>query len=57
MPWYGYFLLAALVFAPFDALYLYVKAGRRRDARRRRENDSQDRQADGNRQDGGGKES
>lgn len=37
MPWYGYFLLASLIFAPFDALYLYIRASRRRDARKRRD--------------------
>ena len=32
MPWYGYVLIACMVIGPFDALYLYIKAGKRRDA-------------------------
>ena len=35
MPWYGFVLLACLVIGPFDALYLYIKAGKRRDALKR----------------------
>jgi len=35
MPWYGYVFLACLVIAPFDALYLHIKADRRREAIRR----------------------
>ena len=34
MPWYGYLFLACVVIAPFDALYLYVKAGKRRAGKR-----------------------
>ncbi len=35
MPWYWIALLVCLVIGPFDALYLYIKAGRRRDELRR----------------------
>ena len=35
MPWYGWVLLACLVIGPFDALYLYIRAGRRREALKR----------------------
>ena len=35
MPWYMIVLLACLVVAPFDALYLHIKADRRREALRR----------------------
>ena len=37
MPWYWIVLLVCLVVGPFDALYLYIKSERRRDARRRRD--------------------
>lgn len=37
MPWYCIVLLVCLVIGPFDALYLYIRAGRRRDEIRRRE--------------------
>ena len=36
MPWYAIALLICLVVGPFDALYLYIKSERRRDALRRR---------------------
>lgn len=36
MSWYMWVFLICLVIAPFDALYLYIKAERRRDALRRR---------------------
>ena len=36
MPWYVILLLIGLVFAPFDALYVYIKSEKRRDALRRR---------------------
>ena len=42
MPWYGIVLLVCLVIGPFDALYLYIKAGRRRDEIRRREGKKKD---------------
>ena len=36
MPWYYILLLICVVIAPFDALYMYIKAGRRREELRRR---------------------
>lgn len=32
MPWYMIALLICLVIGPFDALYVYIKAQKRRDA-------------------------
>ena len=37
MPWYLILALVCAVVAPFDALYQYIKATRRRDALKRRE--------------------
>ena len=37
MPWYMIALLICLVIGPFDALYVYIKAERRRDELRRRQ--------------------
>lgn len=37
MPWYAIVLLVCLVIGPFDALYLYIKSERRREAQRRRQ--------------------
>ena len=31
MPWYGYVLIACMVIGPFDALYLYIKAQKRKE--------------------------
>lgn len=39
MPWYAIVCLICLVIAPFDALYMYIKAEKRRDARKKREKD------------------
>ena len=36
MAWYWIVLLACLVIGPFDALYLYIKAEKRKDALRRK---------------------
>lgn len=36
MPWYYIVLIACLVIGPFDALYVYIKAQRRREAYRRK---------------------
>ena len=44
MPWYGYVLIACMVIGPFDALYLYIKAQKRRD-RLRREKDEDKRKS------------
>ena len=35
MPWYVIVALVCAVIAPFDALYLHIKADRRRDALKR----------------------
>ena len=40
VPWYMWVFLACMVIAPFDALYLYIKAERRRDRLRRRQGDA-----------------
>lgn len=37
MPWYLVLVLVCLIVAPFDALYMYIKAERRRDELRKRE--------------------
>ena len=37
MRWYWIALLICLVIGPFDALYVYIKAQKRRDERKRRE--------------------
>lgn len=39
MPWYWIVLLVCLVVGPFDALYMYIKAQKRRDARRGKEDE------------------
>ena len=35
MPWYWIALLVCLVIGPFDALYLYIRSERRKDALKR----------------------
>lgn len=41
MPWYGWLILACVIIGPFDALYMYIKREKRREAlRKRRENDA-----------------
>ena len=37
MPWYWIALIVSLVIGPFDALYVYIKAQKRKDELRRRE--------------------
>ena len=37
MPWYAIVALVCLVVGPFDALYLYIKSEKRKDAWKRRE--------------------
>ena len=37
MPWYAIALLVCIVIGPFDALYLYIRAQRRREELKRRE--------------------
>ncbi len=44
MPWYWIALIVCLVIGPFDALYLYIKAQKRRD-RLRREKDEDKRKS------------
>lgn len=40
MPWYGILLIVCVVIGPFEALYQYIRAQKRRDEiRRRRERD------------------
>ncbi|MBQ8109419.1 MAG: hypothetical protein IJ124_04555 [Clostridia bacterium] len=40
MLWYGIVLLVCMVIGPFDALYVYIRAQRRRDAlKKKREAD------------------
>ena len=36
LPWYWIALLVCLVIGPFDALYVYIKAQKRRDEMKRR---------------------
>ena len=39
MPWYLIALLCCAVIGPFDALYLYIKSERRREARKKAKRD------------------
>ena len=41
MPWYGIVFLICLVVGPFDALYLHIRAERRRDALRKKREEAQ----------------
>ena len=36
MPWYGILIIVCVVVGPFEALYQYIKAQKRRDELRRR---------------------
>ena len=36
MPWYGIVILICLIIGPFDALYLHIRAEKRRDALRKK---------------------
>ena len=36
MPWYWIALIVCLVIGPFDALYLYIKAQKRKEAMKRK---------------------
>ena len=45
MPWYMIVLLVCLVIGPFDALYVYIKAQKRRDALKRRQ-DAEEKEKD-----------
>lgn len=43
MPWYWIVLLVCLVIGPFDALYVYIKAQKRRDElKRKKDADARD---------------
>ena len=44
MPWYMIVLLICLIIGPFDALYMYIKAERRRDELRRKKGESENEQ-------------
>ena len=46
MPWYTIALIVCLAIGPFDALYMYIKAQKRRDALKRRR-EAQREQAEG----------
>lgn len=37
MPWYAIVALICMVIAPFDALYMHIKANRRREELRKKE--------------------
>lgn len=52
MPWYLILALICAVIGPFDALYMYIKAQRRRDELRRRRQDLPEEQKE-NRPSGG----
>lgn len=45
MPWYMIALLVCLVIGPFDALYVYIKAQKRRDALKRKQQDEKEKGA------------
>ena len=38
MKWYYIVLLVCVIIAPFDALYMYIKAEKRRDALKKKRN-------------------
>ena len=40
MKWYYIVLLICVIIAPFDALYMYIKAERRKDALKKRKQDT-----------------
>ena len=41
MNWYYIVLLVCVIIAPFDALYMYIKAEKRRDALKKKRNKDQ----------------
>ena len=41
MKWYYIVLLVCVIIAPFDALYMYIKAEKRRDALKKKRNKDQ----------------
>ena len=42
MPWYYIVLIVCLIIGPFDALYLHIKAERRRENLRKKDHNSSD---------------
>jgi len=47
MKWYYILLLVCLVIGPFDALYMYIKAEKRRDAlKKRKQEEKEDNESD-----------
>ena len=40
MPWYVILALVSIVIAPFDALYMYIKASRRKEKMKERQEES-----------------
>ena len=47
MKWYYILLLVCLVIGPFDALYMYIKAEKRRDAlKKRKQKEKEDNESD-----------
>ena len=36
MPWYGWLILVCVIIGPFDALYMYIKSEKRREALRKK---------------------
>ena len=48
MKWYYILLLVCLVIGPFDALYMYIKAEKRRDALKKRRHQEKEDSGAGN---------
>ena len=47
MKWYYIVLLVCVIIAPFDALYMYIKAEKRRDAlKKRKQEEKEDNESD-----------
>ena len=42
MKWYYIVLLVCVIIAPFDALYMYIKAEKRRDALKKRKQEEEE---------------
>jgi hypothetical protein len=45
VPWYGWLILACVVIGPFDALYMYIKSERRKEALRKKRDADRDGEA------------
>ena len=52
MPWYGWLILACVIIGPFDALYMYIKNERRKEALRKKRD--ADRDVEARKKTGGG---